>query len=151
MLYTVYFSLSSACSVLQQLFGWCVICVIRPSLFTTQQVSKCLFDFKGFLCFMWEGVYISPQTALHRGVQYTSCPVHPPTPVFWHLSRDLVYPESPRRLTAVWVSIYMFCLIFRLPSSGWEMDSRGWHVIHLYQWLGPAGRASDQTTSFLCL
>lgn len=50
---------------------------------------------------MWEGVYISPQTALHRGVQYTSCPVHPPTPVFWHLSSDLVYPESPRQRTVV--------------------------------------------------
>lgn len=38
--------------LLLQLSAGCVICVISPSLFTTQQVSKCLFDFKGFVCFM---------------------------------------------------------------------------------------------------
>lgn len=38
--------------LLLQLSAGCVICAISPSLFTTQQVSKCLFDFKGFLCFM---------------------------------------------------------------------------------------------------
>ncbi len=82
MLYDVYVSFISVVSVLQQLLSWCIICVIRPSLFTTQQVSKCLFDFKGSLCFMWVGVYISPQTSLHRGVQYTSCPVHLPLQCF---------------------------------------------------------------------
>lgn len=45
-------------SVIRKLFcsrssrhsGCCSICFIRPSLFTALQVSKCLFDFKGFLC-----------------------------------------------------------------------------------------------------
>lgn len=36
-----------------------------------------------------------------RGVQYTSCPVQPPTRVFWHLSRDLACPETTRLLTAL--------------------------------------------------
>lgn len=49
--------------------------------FTTPQVLKCLFGFKGFLCFMCEGVYISPQTSLHRGasIHILSCSTSHPT------------------------------------------------------------------------
>lgn len=119
-------SFSSVYSILQQLSAWCTICVIRPSLFTAQQVSKCLFDFKGFLCFMWEGVYISPQTSLHRGVQYTSCSIHPPTPVFWHLSKDLVCPDPSRLLTVVCEFAFSFT---RLASfSGCHQVGERWTV-----------------------
>lgn len=56
---------------------------------------------------MWEGVYISPQTSLHGG--FNTHPVlFTPTPLFWHLSRDLVCPEISRLW--IWILVYMFFL-----------------------------------------
>lgn len=110
----MYVSFSLTCTIR---LGWCAICY-QTLRFTTWQVSKCLFNFKGFLCFMWEGVYISPQTALHRGVQYTSCPADPPTPVFWHMSRNLVCPETFRLTTAAFTCLVSFQVAIKWVKDG---------------------------------
>lgn len=73
---------------------------------------------------MWEGVYISPQTSLHRGVQYTSCPVHPPTSVFWHLSRDLVCSESSTLQNALCELVFKCFLSF----LGCHQEGERWTV-----------------------
>lgn len=120
-------------------------------LFTALQVSKCLFGFKGFPCFMWQGVYVSPQTSLHQGgVQYTSCPVRPPTPVFSHLSRDLGQPESSLSCKCDLIC-WTFCLVFRLLSGGRKVDGHIWHVVRLYQRARPTCRNSDQAASSIQL
>ena len=141
-------------SVVQQLFGCCTLCVIRPSLFTTQQVSKCLFHFKGFLCFMWQGVYISPQTIFAQGgsIHILFCsPSHSTVVTFVQGSG---FPRIPQTADCLCVSLssHLHVSFFlRLPPSGWQMDGNIWHVSHLCQRAGPAGRASDQSTSLLCL
>lgn len=153
MLYTESESFTSGCSVLQILSGWCIICFIRPSLFTTWQVSKCLFGFKGFLCFMWQGVYISPQTSLLPGggsIHILSCSTSHPN--------VLTFVQGSALAVVMWTAdcflrtfIKMFCLIFRLLPSGGKVGRRVRHVVRLCQWACPAGRASDQTASFLWL
>lgn len=101
---------------------------------------------------MWAGVCISPSDVFAQGGSIHILSWSPSHSSVLTFVRGSGLPGVVRSCDCcVWIGviIQVSCLIFRLPSRRWKMDGYIWHVVHLYQWPCPAGRASHQTTSVL--